>query len=239
MKKNFWNLTVGVIANLATRVLEISVKPVYANLVANLPFLQKLTEANAAYHQVIDKPTYSGKGKLVAEVDLLRDNRFIGLKNTIEAMIQLNGISFHQDAVDLKAVIELHGTDLYRYSYDDESTHLNQLIQDLDKAENAARLQHLNLTEAFSLLKASQKSFEQLTSGQAEADSILRGMESATSLYKNMATSLRNYINYVDAMAEINSNWTALSLELNEALKAANNPPKPTAAAKTDTNPLK
>jgi len=32
MKKNFWNLNVGVIANLATRVLDISIKPIYVNL---------------------------------------------------------------------------------------------------------------------------------------------------------------------------------------------------------------
>ena len=233
MKKNFWNLNVGVIANLAARVLEISVKPVFVKLVENLPFLQKLTEANSAYHEVIDKPTYSGIGKQVTAADLLRDNRFLGLKNAIWGMIQINGLTYHQDAVDLYAVIEQHGADLYRYTYDDESTHLNQLIQDLEKPENTLRLQHLNLTEAFTLLKASQTAFVQLVGGQLEANSILRGMESASSLYKNLATPLRNYVNYVDAMAEIDSNWTGLSLELNEALKAANNS-KPT-PSKTDT----
>jgi len=233
MKKNFWNLNVGVIANLAARVLEISVKPVFVKLVENLPFLQKLTEANSAYHEVIDKPTYSGIGKQVTAADLLRDNRFLGLKNAIWGMIQINGLTYHQDAVDLYAVIEQHGADLYRYTYDDESTHLNQLIQDLEKPENTLRLQHLNLTEAFTLLKASQTAFVQLVGGQLEANSILRGMESASSLYKNLATPLRNYVNYVDAMAEIDSNWTGLSLELNEALKAANNS-KPT-PPKTDT----
>jgi len=233
MKKNFWNLNVGVIANLAARVLEISVKPVFVKLVENLPFLQKLTEANSAYHEVIDKPTYSGIGKQVTAADLLRDNRFLGLKNAIWGMIQINGLTYHQDAVDLYAVIEQHGADLYRYTYDDESTHLNQLIQDLEKPENTLRLQHLNLTEAFTLLKASQTAFVQLVGGQSEANSILRGMESASSLYKNLATPLRNYVNYVDAMAEIDSNWTGLSLELNEALKAANNS-KPT-PSKTDT----
>lgn len=236
MKKNFWNLNVGVIANLAARVLEISVKPVYVKLVENLPFLQKLTEANAAYHEVIDKPTYSGIGKQVSVADLLRDNRFLGLKNAIWGMIQLNGITYHQDAVDLNAVIEQHGADLYRHTYDDESTHLNQLIQDLEKPENTTRLQHLNLTEAFTLLKASQTAFVQLVGGQSEANSILRGMESASSLYKILATPLRNYVNYVDAMAEIDSNWTGLSLELNEALKAANNS-RPT-PPKTDTPPV-
>jgi hypothetical protein len=214
MKKNFWNLSVGVIANLAARVIETSMKPVYVNLVTNLPFLQKLTEANIAYHAVIDKPAYSGKGKQVSAADLLRDNRFLGLKNAILGLIQLNGITYHQDAVDLNAVIELHGTDLYHYTYDDESTHLDQLILDLEKPENIIRLQHLNLIEAFTLLKTSQTGFIQLVGGQTEADSILRGMESA----------LRNYVNYVDNMSEIDSNWTALSLELNRDLKAANNP---------------
>jgi len=237
MKKNFWNLSVGVIANLAARVIEIYVKPLYATLVANLPFLLKLTEANITYHEVVDKPTYSRKGKQVSVADLLRDNRFLGLKNALLGLIQLNGIAYHQDAVDLYAVFELHGADLYRYSYDDETTHLNQLILDLEKPENTTRLQHLNLTEAFTLLKASQTAFVQLVGGQTEADAILRGMESASSLYKNLATSLSNYVNYVDAMTEIDSNWTDLSLELNEALKAANNPkPMP---PKTDTPPAK
>jgi len=170
----------------------------------------------------------------VAKADLLRDNRFLGIKNAIWGFIQLDGIAFHQDALDLKAIIDLHGADLYHYSYDDESTHLNQLILDFDKPENMMRLQRLNLTEAFTLLKASQTDFIQLVGGQSEADSILRGMESASSLYKHMATSLRNYVNYVDAMSEIDNSWTALSLELNEALKAANNKPTPT---KTDDTP--
>ena len=223
MKKNFWNLNVGVIANLATRVIEISVKPMYVTQVASLPFLQKLTEANIAYHAVIDKPGYSGKGKQVSKADLLRDNRFLGFKNAILGLIQLDGITYHQDAVDLKAIIDLHGADLYRYSYDDESTHLNQLIQDLRKPENMTRLEHLNLVEAYSLLEASQTDFIQLVGGQSEADSILRGMESASSLYKNLATPLRNYVNYVDAMSEFDSNWIGLFRELNEALKAAYN----------------
>lgn len=234
MKKNFWNLNVGVIANLAERVLEISAKPAYVNLVAGLPFLVKLTDANTAYHAVIDKPGFSGKGKQVSLGDLLRDTRFLGFKNAIWGMIQLNGIAYHQDAVDLYAVIELHGTDLYHYSYDDESTHLNQLILDLEKPENTTRLQHLNLTEAFTLLKASQTAFMQLVGGQSEADSKLRGMESASSLYGNLASSLRHYVNYVDALSQIDSTWTDLALELNQALKAANNP-KQTPPPATET----
>lgn len=235
MKKNFWNLNVGVIANLATRVLETSAKPAYVNLVANLPFLQKLTEANTAYHKVIDKPAYSGIGKQISKLDLLRDNRFLGLKNAILGLIQLDGITYHQDAVDVYAVIELHGTDLYHYTYDDESTHLNQLILGLENPENTIRLQHLNLTEAFGLLKTAQIEFAQLVDGQSEADSILRGMESASSLYKNMVIALRNYVGYIDAMTEIDSSWTALSLELDVALKAAANNPKPTAPKTGDS----
>ena len=223
MKKNYWNLTVGVIANLASRVLEISIKPGYAILVKDLPFLKKLTVTNTDYHAVIDKQTYSGIGKQVFEADQLRDNRFQGLKKSIWAMIQLNGIACHQDAVNLYALFEKHGLDLYHYSYNGETTHLNQLIQDLEKPENTTRLQNLNLTEAFTLLKTAQSTFEQLVSGQTEADSVLRGMESASSLYKDLARSLRNYVNYVNTMSGIDSNWTALSLELDQALKAANN----------------
>jgi hypothetical protein len=238
MKKNFWNLSIGLLANLVTRVLETSGKAAYAKLVEGLAFLQKLIEANVAYHEVVDKPAYSGHGKAVAEADLLRDNRFIGFKNVVLGFTQMGGITNHQDAVDLFAIINLHGADLYHYTYDEESTHLTQLIQDLEKPGNTTRLHNLNLTEAFTLLKASQVAFSLLVSDQSEANSQLRGMESASSLNKNLITALSNYVNYVDAMSTIDSGWSGLALELNEVLKPSNTPkqaPKKETATPVET----
>lgn len=223
MKKNFWNLNVGTLANLVTRVLDTSGKASYAELVEGLMFLMKLKEANAVYHEVVDKPTYSGHGKAVADADLVRDNRFMGFKNLVLGYSQIDGFVNRQDAVELFTIINLHGADLYRYTYDEESTHLTQLIQDLEKPENVNRLQKLNLTEVFTLLKTSQMAFTQLVSSQSEANSQLRAMESASSLNKNLVVALSNYVNYVDTMSSIDNSWSGLALELNEAIKAASN----------------
>lgn len=233
MRKNYWNLSVGVIANLVKRVLEISAKPVYVNLVGSSAFLRKLTSLNSAYSLLIDKPGYSGLGKQLLAADVLRDKRFLGMKKALRGFIQMDGIANHDDAVKLYALFEKHGIELYHYSYGDETTHLNQLLLDLEQPENVARLQRLNMMEAFTLLKDAQTAFESILNSQTEEDSELRGMESASSMYKNMAVALRNYMNYVDNMSELDGNWTAFSLELNEALKAAN---VEEAAAKTTTD---
>jgi len=233
MKMKLTGLSTDTLAELVKRVLAISQKEAYA-MVQNHPLLISLNDAVGPYLDVFDKQTYSGKGQLVAKADLQRDNLFLGLKNIISSTMQLNGLPTQQDAADLFSIFNTHGLDLYRYSYGDESSHLEKLIENLEKAENKAKLERLHLIASFDLLKAAQQNFQTLFSEQTSANAELRGKESATSLQGNLISALRNYLNYVDATSTFDPAWAGLALELNEALKAAANSKQATKQAQPE-----
>ena len=222
MKMNVTGLKTDTLAELVKRVLQISKKDVYA-MVKNHPLLLKMAECFEDYMDVFDKKTYSGKGELVLKADLLRDSCYLGIKDIVMGNMQIEGLSTRLDATDLYAIMVTHGVNLYRYTYGDESSHLEQLIADFEKPENTVRLAHLQLTEGFGLLKTAQQNFQVIFNEQSSANAELRGKESVSSLQANLTAALRTYLDYVDVMNSFDSSWTALSLELNEAVKAANN----------------
>lgn len=218
---NFASLTTETLAELVKRVLVISKKEAYV-VVQNHPLLVKLVEVADEYLLVFDKKTYSGKGGLVAKADLLRDNLFSGIKSNLLGLTKMHGLSTQQDAIDLYAIFETHGLDLNRYSYGDQSSHMDKLIENLEKPENKVKIERLHLTEPYNLLKSAQQSFQQNFGEQVAANAELRGMESATSLFYNVVSALRNYLHYVEVMSSIDAIWTPLYNELNEVIKAAN-----------------
>jgi len=232
MKINYASLTTETLAELVKRVLGISKKEAYV-MVLNHPLLLKLMEVADAYLLVFDKKTFSGKGELVAKADLLRDNLFKGIRNSVFGLSQIHGLSTQQDAIDLYAIFMTHGLDLFGYSYGDQSIHMDKLIEDLEIPANKAKIDRLHLTEPYELMKSSQVSFELNFGEQTTANAQLRAMESATSLQNAMITALRNYLHYVDVMTAIDATWIPLNKELDEVVKAANNP-KPI-PPKTDT----
>lgn len=222
MKINYASLTTETLAELVKRVVGISKKEAYV-MVLNHPLLVKLMAVADDYLLVFDKKTFSGKGKLVAKADLLRDNLFNGMKNSLFGMTQMHGLTTQQDALDLYAIFDSHGLDLYRFSYGDESSHLDKLIEELEKPENKAKIENVHLAEAYNLMKSAQESFELNFGEQTAANAELRGMQSATSLQNTMITALRNYLHFVDVMSTIDADWMALNNELNETVKAAKN----------------
>ncbi len=133
------------------------------------------------------------------------------------------GFTKQQEANDLKLIINRHGIGLHMLSYGDQSSHLDKLIEELDKEANQAKLAALNLTDCYLLLKNAQTSFSALYHRQVKTNAELRRKLSASSLTRQLASDLRNYSNYVEAMGNIDENWKALSSEINEVMKAAKN----------------
>jgi len=226
MKISFVRLGIDSLGALAKRTIEISAKAAYT-MVLNHPLLLVLISAYDDYFAVFDKKTYSGDGKMVANADLLRDNFFNGMRNSLLGLTKMNGLSTQQDAIDLYAIFETHGLDLSRYSYGDQTTHMDKLIEDLDKPVNAAKIERVHLTESYTLMKSAQHNFEKLFGSQMGNNAELRLLESATSLRGNLEVALRNYLSVVTAMNKMDG-WKNLYTELNEAAKAAQNSATPT-----------
>ncbi|MFA5046589.1 MAG: DUF6261 family protein [Paludibacter sp.] len=221
MKISFVRLSIDSLGALAKRMLEISAKAAYT-VVLNHPLLQALVVAYNDFFAVFDKKTYSGFGKQVAAADLIRDDAFKGMRNSLLGLTKMTGLSTLQAAIDLYAIFETHGLDLNRYSYGDQTTHMDKLIEDMDKPVNVAKIEQVHLTESYGLMKTAHLNFVALFGEQMGANTELRLQESASSLRGNLESAMRNYLSVVTAMKDITA-WKELYVELNEAVKAAKN----------------
>ena len=80
----------------------------------------------------------------------------------------------------------------------------------------------MGLTSVFDELVAAQQAFKSIYLEQSEANASLRVTPSASSLRKRLENSIRNYLQFVRAMKDVDG-WSLLYAELNELAKAARN----------------
>lgn len=220
MTLNYWNLGVDSISTLGRRTVETSEKPQFAPLVADNPLLAKLKQTHNEFFSVFKKGAFSGMGDDIKAADLKRDDYFRGIYRIASAYSKMEAHSLQQDAKNLLPLFEPYGLRVAQYSYGDESAELHKLMEALDKPGPQAKLEKLNMKEAYTLFKKSQTDFETLFSTQAGANASLHETESATSLKGKMITDLRNYLGMVNAMRDVDA-WKPLYAELNELVKAA------------------
>jgi uncharacterized protein YPO0396 len=136
--------------------------------------------------------------------------------------MKLPELEFHDDAAALQQIFRMHGLDLDRMSYSAQTAQLKKLLEELDKPENTARLTNLKLATIFAQLKTSQTDFENLYREQAEANGELRNLPSATSVRKTLEKALRDYLNLLTAMRDV-EDWKMLYNDISEIVKAAKN----------------
>lgn len=222
MKISLKNLSTKNLATLAHRVINASQTGSYT-IVDNHPLLLALENAYTDYDAVYTKLTYSGKGNIVAEADRERDVIFNNIKAFLNGYRQLSSAPNHQMAVDLYNVFRVYGLKIDRMSYSAQTAQMKKLIEDLERLENAQKINALSINVAFDELKNAQTAFETLFAEQAESNAALRQMKSATAIRKDVEIGLRLYFNLVTAMKDTNDEWKALYADLNEYVKAAKN----------------
>lgn len=221
MKITYSRLRIDTLLTLAKRTIETSEKPEFASIVKDHLLLLQLKITYAVIFSVFNKESFSGLGKEVYSADLKRDSFLKGMLRVLTGMAAMEGMSLQKDAHELLMLFDTYGAEITRLSYGDESAYLNKLIEMLDKPEIVDKLEKLNLKESFELLKQSQMDFENLFSTQVQVNATLRNMQSASSLKTTLVRDLRNYLNIVNAMRNLDT-WKDLYSELNEFAKAAN-----------------
>lgn len=132
---------------------------------------------------------------------------------------RMSGQPLAADAEVLYALIRRYGVDLYLRSYSNQTENIDKLIEELEKTEHADRLAALGLTSVFDELVAAQQAFKSIYLEQSEANASLRVTPSASSLRKRLENSIRNYLQFVHAMKDVDG-WSLLYAELNEVAKA-------------------
>ena len=99
---------------------------------------------------------------------------------------------------------------------------MKKLIEELEKPETLTKLSTLNLETIFNQLKTAQTDFETIYAEQAEANADLRQLPSASAIRKNLEAALKNYLNLLTAMKNV-ENWKLIYADINEIVKAAKN----------------
>lgn len=233
MKISFTNLSTKDLAALGQRTITVSDEPAFA-VVKDNPLLAAVKTVYNEYDAVYTKKAFSGKGDLLLEADGKRDAPFGGFKFILLGHIKVSSSPYQQDAKDIYAIVEKYGIDLDRYKYAEETAQMKKLLEELDKPENAAKIERMQLTAIVTQIKEAQTAFERLFNEVAGENAELHTMESASSFRKTLETALRNYFNVVKAM-NTQPGWRELYAKLDEVVKAANNN-RPT-LPKTDTPP--
>lgn len=221
MKVNLSKLTNPVLGTLAEQVISVSARPAYA-VVKNNPLLKTVEEEYTSYFTVFGRPGYSGMGASVESADARVDADFNGFKYILKGYARMSGQPLAADAEVLYALIRRYGVDLYLRSYSNQTENIDKLIEELEKTEHADRLAALGLTSVFDELVAAQQAFKSIYLEQSEANASLRVTPSASSLRKRLENSIRNYLQFVHAMKDVDG-WSLLYAELNELAKAARN----------------
>lgn len=216
------DMSIDTMAELTKRILSITKKENYA-MAQNHALVVKLETTATNYMAVFDKLSFSGLGKQVAEADDIRDKTFMAFRDNVNSLAKMPGLSTQQTAIAIQQILKQHGNDLHKLSYGDQSSHLDKLLEALNASENQTKIATLNLSECYLLLKNAQQAFNALYHKQVEANAELRSKLSASSMLKHLTADVRNYLNYAHAMGNVDETWKALSLELDEVVKAAKN----------------
>jgi hypothetical protein len=221
MKINLAQLSTKDLATLSQRTITVSDEPTFSVIKDN-PLLTAVKTEYDFYDSLYTKKAFSGRGEELIQADNERDAPFGALKNILLGHTKASSSPYQQEAKELYAVVEKYGIALDRLKFAEETAQLVKLLEELDKTENVAKIEHLLLTPIVTQLKEAQVAFEKLFNELAGENADLRQTESATSHRRNLEAALRNYFNVVTAMSAL-SGWKELYTKLDEVAKAANN----------------
>ena len=221
MKITLQKLSTKDLATLAQRIINSSKNGNYT-VVENHELLLSIEEQYSIYDKVYAKLAFSGKGQTVAEADHTRDNLFSGIKKFLKGYEKLPSLDNYQIAMDVLSIFKTHGLDLDKLSYSAETAQMKKLIEELEKPETLNKLSALNLETIFNQLKTAQADFEAIYAEQAEANADLRQLPSASTIRKNLEVAIKNYLNLLTAMKNV-ENWKLIYADINEIVKAAKN----------------
>lgn len=205
---------------LVQRCINISEEPDF-EVISNHPLLLKLKTAYNKYGKVYYSKLNSDKSKLLIDANQKRDIPFNAFKSILNGYIHQPTSPFYQEAKEIFSIIQCFGIVLNTQNYDIETIQMKKLIEELEKEENATKIQKISLSPLVNEMKLAQKAFEFLYNN---TDSVKIDIESNRSQNSNreiLETALYNYLNMVEIMNNLTV-WRELHLKLNIELKAIN-----------------
>lgn len=218
MKITLSKLSTRALGGLAQRVVKSSKNGKF-KIVEEHELLKSLEKESKEFEDLYGKLTYSGRGNDILAADAARDRTFTALRTLLKSYKELP-LPNAADAAALYKVFEQYGANVERMNYVAETAQMVVIFKELDKPENAARLEALKFKPAYEELKKRQDAFEDLYAVQAEDNAELRKLPPASSARARLQKALTAYLNLLEAMKDLPT-WDTLYLDINEMVRSA------------------
>jgi len=210
-------LTSNEVQTAATRVDEI----ISANIAAD-PFITKaqpllkasIANLSLAHGRTID----STHVKLLAEKDMVRDTRYLALRDFCKAMSADADAALSVPAHLLVDIFKVLGWSMHLEGYANESSLIQALIDKLEKAPASAALTTIGATARLTGLKNAQVDFETTYKNKVDAKAK-EEYPKIRECRKSIARYLGAILGYIDVMAEIDGGaFKATSGKIDEVI---------------------
>lgn len=164
--------------------------------------IARISEYFAAYDAALNRKKVNPLTIKLEGLDTQRDYRFLGLRNSAEAL------TFHWDeaikeaAENIVEVIRRNGWTMHRSGYTTQSAGINALMSELAKEPAATDVATTSLGEWVTQLDNSQKAFEATSAEREELDA--KDQPILTTTRKQLNADLQSSLNYLESMAQFN-----------------------------------
>jgi hypothetical protein len=133
-------------------------------------FIEKVSRAFHNFDLALTRDLVDPYTVKINAADRMRDLRFLGFKNYVEACSYRKQEGWQEAAVQIKAAIERYGNDLYRLSLPEETAALQNLMSDLEQEPLKAACDVIQLLPWIEELNLAQTHFEALRQQQNSQD---------------------------------------------------------------------
>lgn len=157
------------------------------------PFKQALTVCEETSSEAISKQMAQQQTQALSNADVKRDNLFRGAKYLLQAYLLHSDDEKRAAAVELEKVFDKVGWSLNREGYDQQSSLMKILFDELDKKQGD-RIRLLGITDYIEDMKTSQFEFDTLRKEQLEQQTEFGKISSMTAERGNLERACKDLL---------------------------------------------
>ena len=157
------------------------------------PFKQSLTVCEETSSEAISKQMAQQQTQALSNADVKRDNLFRGAKYLLQAYLLHSDDEKRAAAVELEKVFDKVGWSLNREGYDQQSSLMKILFDELDKKQGD-RIRLLGITDYIEDMKTSQFEFDTLRKEQLEQQTEFGKISSMTAERGNLERACKDLL---------------------------------------------
>ncbi len=218
---SFSRFPVATAEALAADVINDTVATGNKEITESKPFTE-LKRSKESYTKSFNKVKASPHTVRLMAADENRDNRWIGLRTYTLAHTYSWLPDVKAAADQMMAVLDAHGTGIESLAHGEESGKIHKILDDLGKPIYRDSIAKMVMEPWIGALATSQNNFELVDSERTTERASIKDIASATKERRVMQVALKNFIKYVEVMADMSTDqvWRNLLAQIGQRVAA-------------------